>query len=234
MIGVLVNVAAVVVGGLIGLLFRKGIPERLGEIMIKIVGLCVLYLGITGIVAARPDGVDGGKFTLVLIGSMVIGGATGTLLKIEERFSSFTKTIEDRFYKGDGTTSLAEGFISASLLFCVGAMTIVGSLEAGIKGDNTTLFAKSLLDFICAIMMASTLGAGVVFSGLFVLVFQGGIALLGTVLEPLLSTVTVAMISAVGSLLLIAISLNMMGITKYKVMNLMPAVFLPLVLCLLL
>ena len=232
MIGVLVNVAAVLVGGLVGLLFRKGIPARLGDVMIKIVGLCVLYLGVTGIMAERPAGVDGGKYTLVLIGSMVLGGAVGYLVCIEERFSSFTQNLENRFRKNGGSISLAEGFISASLLFCVGAMTIVGSLEAGIKGDNATLFAKSLLDFICAIMMASTLGAGVPLSCLFVLVFQGGIALLGNLIEPLLSVYCIAMISSVGSLLLVGLSFNMMGITKFKVMNLMPAVFLPILLCL--
>lgn len=232
MIGVLVNAGAVLAGGLIGLLLKKGIPARLSEVILKIVGLCVLYLGITGIVADRPAEVDGGKYTLVLIGSVVLGGALGHLLRIEEHFSAFTSRIENHFRRETGGSSIAEGFISASLLFCVGAMTIVGSLEAGIRGDNATLFAKSLLDFICSIMMASTLGVGVPISGLFVFSFQGAIALFGNLIAPLLTAYCIAMISTVGSLLLIALSLNMMGITKFKVMNLMPAVLLPVALCL--
>lgn len=233
MLGVIVNAAAVTIGGLIGLLLKKGIPERVNDIMMKAVSLAVLYIGITGVVGEMDVGADmGGKYTLILIICTVLGGLIGGLLKIEERFSAFTERAEKRFSKKDQQPKVAQGFISASLLFCVGAMTIVGSLEAGILGDNSTLFAKALLDFISSIILASSLGVGVALSSIFVFVFQGAIALLGQFISPILTEYCISMMSSVGSLLIIALSLNMMGITKTKIMNLMPAVFLPLLLCL--
>lgn len=233
MLGVIVNAAAVTVGGLIGLLLKKGIPERVNDIMMKAVSLAVLYIGVTGVVGEMDVGADmGGKYTLILIICTVLGGLIGGLLKIEERFSAFTERAEKRFSKKDQQPKVAQGFISASLLFCVGAMTIVGSLEAGIQGDNSTLFAKALLDFISSIILASSLGVGVALSSLFVFVFQGAIALLGQFISPILTDYCISMMSSVGSLLIIALSLNMMGITKTKTMNLMPGVLLPLLFCL--
>ena len=174
----------------------------------------------------------GGKYTLVLIICTVLGGLIGGLIKIEERFSSFVEKTEKRFSKNPDKPQVAQGFISASLLFCVGAMTIVGSLEAGIQGNNSTLFAKSLLDFISSIILASGLGVGVALSSVFVFVFQGAIALLGQFIAPVLTDYCISMMSSVGSLLIIALSLNMMGITKTKILNLMPGVLLPVLLCL--
>lgn len=233
MLGVLVNAVAVIIGGLIGLLLKKGIPQRLNDIMMKAVSLAVLYIGITGVVGQMNFGADmGGKYTLILILCTVLGGLIGGLLKIEERFSVFTEKVEKKFSKNPDKPQVAQGFISASLLFCVGAMTIVGSLEAGIQGNNATLFAKSLLDFISSIILASSLGVGVALSSLFVFLFQGAIAVTGQFIAPILTDYCISMMSSVGSLLIIALSLNMMGVTKTKIMNLMPAVFLPLLLCL--
>ena len=233
MLGVLVNAAAVIVGGLMGLLLKKGIPERVNDIMMKAVSLAVLYIGVTGIIGEMNFGADmGGKYTLILIVCTVLGALLGGLLKLEERFSRFTENLEKKFSKNPEKPQLAQGFITASLLFCVGAMTIVGSLEAGIQGDNSTLFAKSLLDFISSIILASSLGLGVALSSIFVFVFQGAIALLGQFIAPVLTDYCISMMSSVGSLLIIALSLNMMGVTKTKVLNLMPAVLLPLALCL--
>ena len=144
MLGVLVNAVAVIVGGTIGLLLKKGIPARLNDMMMKTVALAVLYIGITGVVGEMGQGaVVGAKYTLILIVCIVLGGLIGGLIKIEERFSAFTENVEKKFSKNPDKPQIAQGFISASLLFCVGAMTIVGSLEAGIQGDNATLFAKS-------------------------------------------------------------------------------------------
>lgn len=233
MLGVLVNAAAVIAGGLIGLLLKKGIPSRLNDIMTKAVALAVLYIGITGIIGEMNFGAGmGGKYTLILIICTVLGGLIGGLIKIEERFSSFVEKTEKRFSKNPDKPQVAQGFISASLLFCVGAMTIVGSLEAGIQGNNSTLFAKSLLDFISSIILASGLGVGVALSSVFVFVFQGAIALLGQFIAPVLTDYCISMMSSVGSLLIIALSLNMMGITKTKILNLMPGVLLPVLLCL--
>lgn len=232
MIGVLANAGAVVLGAFLGLLLKKGLPERLTDMMMKAVSLCVLFIGVTGVVGEVPEGVSGGKYTIVVIGSVVVGAVIGEALKLEQRFSAFTEKTEMRFRKGDGKTSLANGFITASLLFCVGAMTIVGSLESGIKGDNTTLFIKSMLDFFSSLVLAPALGVGVALSALFVFVFQGSIVLLSGLLAPVLTGYCIATISTVGSLFIIALSLNMMGLTKFRVMNFMPGILLPLVLCL--
>lgn len=233
MVGVLVNAVAVIIGGFIGLLLKKGIPARLNDMMMKTVSLAVLYIGITGVVGEMDQSaIVGAKYTLVLIICTVLGGLIGGLLKIEERFSAFTENVEKKFSKNPDKPQVAQGFISASLLFCVGAMTIVGSLEAGIQGNNATLFAKSLLDFISSIILASSLGVGVALSSVFVFVFQGAIALAGQLVSPILTDYCISMMSSVGSLLIIALSLNMMGITKTKIMNLMPAVLLPLLICL--
>ncbi|MDY3954484.1 MAG: DUF554 domain-containing protein, partial [Anaerovoracaceae bacterium] len=132
---------------------------------------------------------------------------------------------------GSESASLAEGFVSASLLFCVGAMTIVGSLQAGLSGDNEMLFTKSTLDFISSIVFASALGIGVLLSAVFVFVFQGAIVLLAQVIAPYLNDAVVAEMTCAGSLLILALGLNMLGLTKLKVMNYMPAVFLPILLC---
>ena len=224
MIGTIVNTLAVVVGGFLGLLLKRGIPQRLSDIVNKALGLCVLYIGIKGCL----DGTN----TLVTILSMVIGAAIGQLLDLDKQINRLGDWAQSRFRPKDGKVSVAQGFVTASLLFCVGSMTVVGSLQSGLTGNHEMIFTKSALDFVSALLLASTLGIGVLLSGAFVLVFQGAIVLLAHWVEPLLSSYAVAEMSCVGALLIIALSLNMLGITKLKVANLMPAVFLPLLLCL--
>ena len=224
MIGTIVNTLAVVVGGFLGLLLKRGIPQRLSDIVNKGLGLCVLYIGIKGCL----DGTN----TLVTILSMVIGAAIGQLLDLDKQINRLGDWAQARFRGKAGKVSVAQGFVTASLLFCVGSMTVVGSLQSGLTGNHEMIFTKSALDFVSALLLASSLGIGVLLSGAFVLVFQGAIVLLARWVEPLLSSYAVAEMSCVGALLIIALSLNMLGITKLKVANLMPAVFLPLLLCL--
>ena len=224
MIGTITNTLAVVVGGFLGLLLKRGIPERLSDIVSKALALCVLYIGIKGCL-------DGSN-ALVTILSMVIGAAIGQLLDLDKQINRLGDWAQKRFSGKDGKVSVAQGFVTASLLFCVGSMTVVGSLQSGLTGNHEMIFTKSALDFVSALLLASSLGIGVLLSGAFVLVFQGAIVLLARWVEPLLSSYAVAEMSCVGALLIIALSLNMLGITKLKVANLMPAVFLPLLLCL--
>ena len=132
-----------------------------------------------------------------------------------------------------GGVSIAEGFVTASLMFCVGAMTIVGSLQSGLTGDHQMLFTKSMLDFVSSMIFASSLGLGVLFAAGFVLVFQGGITLLAGLAAPFLGDAVIAEMTCVGSVLIIGLGLNMLGLTKLKVMNYLPAIFLPILLCLL-
>ena len=174
-------------------------------------------------------GMLSGENALVLIVSMVLGTAAGTLLDLDGALGRLGRAIETRFHRADGTASLAEGFVTASLLFCIGAMTFVGCINAGLRQDYELLFTKSLLDGIFSCMLSVTLGFGVLCSAGFVLVFQGAIVLLAQVLAPVLSDAAIAELSCCGSVMILAISLNMLGITKIKTANLLPALlFVPL------
>jgi len=133
---------------------------------------------------------------------------------------------------GGNESHFAEGFVTATVLFCVGAMTIVGSLNSGITGDNSTLYSKSVIDCVAAMALTSSLGIGVMLSCISVLIIEGGLTLLAVVVEPVMTTEVIAHFSVIGSILIIALGLNMLGITKIKVMNYVPAIFLPLILCL--
>lgn len=219
MIGVFVNVATVLLGSFVGLLFRKGIPERISKAMMLAIGLCTLYIGI--------DGALEGSSTIVLILSMVFGTLVGTLLDIDDKINRIGLFIERRMKKEGEKTSVAEGFMTASLLFCVGAMTIVGSLNAGLTGDNTLIFTKSILDLISSCLLASTLGIGVMFAAIFVLIVQGGLVLLAGLLQNVLTDqALIAEITCAGSVMIIGLGLNILGITKLKVANFLPALLL--------
>lgn len=219
MTGTIVNAAAIVAGGGIGLLFRKGLPERFAKAVMTGVALCVLYIGLSGALA--------GNNTMVMTLSVVAGALIGEWLDLDGRLNKLGTMIEGKFQKEGGRTSIAEGFVTASLLFCVGAMAIVGSLQSGMTGNHETLFTKSMLDFVAAVIFASSLGAGVLCSSVCVLLYQGMITLLAQFIAPFLKEAVVAEMTCVGSLLIIALALNMLNITKIKVMNYLPAVFLP-------
>ena len=225
MTGTIVNVIAVFLGSSIGLVLKKGIPQRFSDSIMKAVALCVIYIGI--------DGCMQGENTLISIISMVLGVLIGELLRLDDGINSLGKKLEDKVSKGKNSDgNIARGFVTASLLFCVGAMTIVGSLESGISGNHEILFSKSLLDFISSIIFSASLGIGVMFSAVFIFVYQGAITLLAQFVGPYLQDAVIAEMTCVGSLLIIALGLNMLGITKLKVMNYIPAVFLPIILCL--
>ena len=222
MTGTLVNTLAAVVGGLLGSLLKKGIPERFADLVQKGLALCVLYIGIKGSLV--------GTNTLVTILSLVLGAILGELLDIDRGIERLGAWAQRKLSKGG--SRLGEGFVTASLLFCVGSMAVVGSLQSGLTGNHETIFTKSMLDFVSAIILASSLGLGVCLSGAFVLVYQGAIVLLARWAAPVLSDYVVAEMSCAGSLLIVALGLNMLGIAKLKVANLLPAMFLPIILCL--
>jgi len=223
MIGVIVNTVAVLAGSAIGLLLKKGIPEKLTSTVMLGIGLSTLYLGWSGTLK--------GQNALVLILSMAVGALIGSAADIDSKFTAFVESMENRFNKGGSSVSIAEGFITASLLFCVGAMTIVGSLQSGLTGDHEMIMSKSVLDFISAIILSSTLGIGVLLSAVFVFIFQGAIVLLAQIVAPILTEYVIAEMTCAGSLLIFALGLNIVGITKIKVMNYLPAVFLPILFC---
>lgn len=222
MLGVLVNVATVILGSLVGMLLKKGLPEKLSNALTTAVALAVLYIGI--------DGVMSGEKTLVLVLSMVIGALLGTLLDLDRHMQNLGEWIE-RKTKSEGG-KVAEGFVSASLLFCVGAMTVVGALQSGLSGNHEMQYTKAILDLISSIVLASALGGGVLLAAGSVFVIQGGIVLLAHVIAPFLTDAVIAEMTCAGSVLIIALALNLLGLTKIKLMNFLPAIFLPILLCL--
>lgn len=225
MLGVLVNVATALIGGLVGTLFKKGIPEKITNAVMMAVGLCVVYIGI--------DGALKGDNTLVLIISMLIGTVIGSLIDIDDKINRLGKWVEKKFNKGKKKVSIAEGFVTATLLFCVGSMTVVGSLNAGLLGDNRMLYTKAILDLVSGTVIATSCGIGVVFSAVSVFVIQGGIVLLAEQLNGILTTQAINEMTCVGSVIIIALGLNLVGISKFKVANFMPAIFLAPFVCLL-
>lgn len=224
MLGTLVNVGAVILGSGAGLLLKKGLPEKMADTLMKGLGLCTLFLGISGSLS--------GKNSLILIISMVIGTLIGQGIDLEDKINKLGQWVEKKFSNKDGgKISIAEGFVTASLLFCVGAMAIVGSLQSGLSGNHEMLFNKSILDCVAAIIFASSLGIGVMFSAVFVLVYQGTITLFAHYISPFLTDTVIAEMTCVGSVIIIGLALNMIGITKLKVMNYVPAIFIPIILC---
>ena len=214
MLGVLANTAAVLLGGCIGMLCKKGIPDRISDAVMKILGAYVLCTGITGIFK--------GENSLVLLVSAVSGTVTGELLDIDSGIHKLGNLLVRK--SGGDPGHFQQGFVTATLLFCVGAMGVVGSIQAGTTGDNTTLYAKSVLDGIESVMLAATLGAGVLASAGCVLTLEGGIVLLSGLLSPLLTSSMISEMTCVGSLVILVLGLNIMGITKYRAANCLPGI----------
>jgi len=219
MIGTIVNTLAIVAGSLLGVSLRRGISDAYKETVIAAIGLAVLLIGFKG--ALQADNL------LLVIISLALGAVIGEMLGIEARLEALGRWIGNRLGRtGEG---VAQGFVTASLVFCVGAMAIVGALESGLTGNHQTLFAKSLLDGVTSIIFASTLGIGVIFSSVSVLIYQGAITLAATYLKPFLTAGVVAQMSAVGGLLIVAIGLNILDIKKLRIGNMLPGLFIPLV-----
>lgn len=227
LIGTLVNTVAVIIGSLIGLLLGNILPERLRDTVMKGLGLCTLFIGITGML-------DGSNALITII-SIAVGAVIGELCDLDGRLNRFAEGLEKKFQRDKkGGPSLAEGFVTASLVFCVGAMTIVGALNDGLTGNHEMLFTKATLDFVSSMIFASSLGIGVMMAAAAVLVIQGSIASLASLVAPLLqqNPATIPEMTVVGSVLIMGLGLNMLGVTKLKVMNYVPAIFLPILLCL--
>ena len=230
MLGVWVNFAGVVAGGLLGTLLRGGVPKKYQTALNQVLALCVLVIGISGAIETAN--------VLIVIVSAVVGTFLGELLRIERGLDRLGEWAQARFARGEG--GFAEGFVNATLLFSVGAMAVVGSLEAGLRNNPDTLLAKSvtggsgsgkstLIDAVSAVIFASTFGIGVVFSAIPLTIYQGGIAALSGVLAPFLTDALINEMSAVGSLLIIGLSFNMLGVTRerLRVGNMLPAMLVP-------
>lgn len=223
MIATVVNVALVLVGSALGLLFRRLISRKLLGVLTHALGLCVAGVGITSLVATQD--------MLCVIVCMVVGTVIGQGIDIEARLERGGEWLRQRVDRGNPNSRFTESFVSASLLFCVGAMAITGSMEAGLNQNYTILFTKGVIDGVSAISFAATMGAGVAFSALPLLCYQGAITLLAGWAGPYLPQAVIVEMSAVGGALIVGIAINMLGLgrEKIKVGNMLPAMFLPLI-----
>lgn len=219
MTGTIVNVMAIIVGSFLGHFMRNGIKEEYKATIMDALGLSVIIMGITSTIKAD-------NFLLIIV-SVVVGSLIGEMLGIEKELNKLGFKLQKKFGRGD--SNFARGFITATLVFCIGAMSIVGALEAGLTGSYKTLFAKSILDGVSALIFASSLGLGVVFSALPVFIYQGTITILSTYLSALFTPALINEISAVGGILIIGIAFNLMDIKKIKVSNMLPSLLVPIV-----
>ncbi len=220
LLGAAVNFATIFFGSLIGLALKKGIPERFRDVIIGGMAFCTVYVGITGLLK--------GKSTLVIVISIAIGAFIGELFDLEGKMNKLGDYVQSRFKGNDN--KISQAFVTATLLYGVGAMAIVGSLQSGISGDHSTLFTKSILDGIMSIILASQLGFGVMLSAVPVFIYQGAITLLSGFLEPYLTETAIAEMTCSGSLLIMMIGFNLLGVTKLKIVNYIPAIFISAVL----
>ena len=213
--GTLVNGIAIIVGSIIGIVLKSGFIKAKSKAIMGALGLSTLIIGFQGVINYAN--------VLLLIVALALGVLIGEFLKLEDHINHFAFALEKRFAKGSDST-FAQGFVTASILFGVGAMAIVGSLESGLRQNETILYTKSLLDFISSIVFASTYGWGVLFSAFVIVIYQGAITLLSTFVAPVMTDIMITDISAVGSALIIAIGLNMLEMTKLKLANFLPAI----------
>jgi uncharacterized protein len=215
MTGTLANSAAILAGSLIGIAAGRRVPERLKSIVMQGLGLAVMLIGLQMALSGRE--------ILLTVSCLLIGGITGEIIDIEKQLEKMGERIRRRF-RSDSAT-FVQGFVSSSLLYLTGAMMIVGSIQDGTVGDPHTLYIKSVLDGMASIALASSLGVGVAFSALSVLVVQGGITLLASQLLFLKSQAVLDAVTATGGVLILGIGINLLGLTQIRVGNLLPAIF---------
>ena len=218
--GVLINAAAVAVGGVLGTLGGRLMPEKMKQTVLAATGLVSIGIGISGAIGSSNQ--------LIPILSLVIGSVIGELLHIEDGVTRAGDWLQKRFGKSG---SITEGFVTGSLVFAAGAMAVMGALESGLKNDHTILMTKSVIDMAGSVAFAGSLGIGVAFSALSVLVLEGTVALLASLLTGVLTDAVIAEISVTGSLIIIGVGLNVLGLTKLRIMNMTPALLLPILLC---
>lgn len=230
-IGTIINTVAVILGSGIGLFLKNGLKQKMQDILMQTCGVAVIFIGVSGTLQGMltiTDGVVGTQGSMLLIFSLVIGGFIGQLLNIE----SFLDSIGDKLKKIANVKEdnrFVEGFVNTSLIICVGAMAIVGSIQDGLSGDYTMLAAKSVLDFVIVLVFASGYGIGVMFSALPIFIYQGGITLFAVIAGSFLGDELIANLSYIGSALIFCVGINIAFGKKFQVGNMLPAFFVPIV-----
>jgi uncharacterized membrane protein YqgA involved in biofilm formation len=225
-LGTLVNALAIIAGGIVGMVFGKKIPERMQETLLKVNGTAVLFIGIGGVMSKMltiKDGVVNTQGSMMMIGSLAIGTVVGELLDLDGWMHRFGVCLQKK--TGNGSDShFIEGFVSASLTVCIGAMAIVGAIADGIDGNHSVLFAKAVLDLIIVMVMSASLGKGCLFSFIPVVILQGSVTLLAKLIAPLITTAALNNISYVGSVLIFCVGVNLVFDSKIRVANILPAI----------
>ncbi len=236
-LGTIVNFFAVLISGILGTLVKKGVPKNISDAIMSGMAMCVIYIGVDGMLETAPAVAGEGAFLsdglvkiIIMILSIAVGTLIGELINIDKWVGRLGDTLEKKLIKSEESNgSFSRGFVSCSLLFCVGAMTVNGAI-ADAAGNPNILIAKSVIDAISCFVMATTYGIGCAFSAVFVLVYQGLISLLGMGLISVLPQESIAYMSATGSLIIILLGLNVLGCAKVKTANMIPAIFIPILL----
>ena len=225
-LGTLVNALAIIAGGIVGMVFGKKIPERMQETLLKVNGTAVLFIGIGGVMSKMltiKDGVVNTQGSMMMIGSLAIGTVVGELLDLDGWMHRFGVCLQKK--TGNGSDShFIEGFVSASLTVCIGAMAIVGAIADGVDGNHSILFAKAVLDLIIVMVMSASLGKGCLFSFIPVVILQGSVTLLAKLIAPLITAAALNNISYVGSVLIFCVGVNLVFDSKIRVANILPAI----------
>lgn len=230
-LGTIVNTAAIILGGIIGIIFKKGMKDELQQMLMQVMGLAVIFIGgagaLKGLFVITEAGLETSG-TMLMIASLTIGAVIGELINIEKQMERFGEWLKEKA-RSSGDTKFVEGFVTASLTVCVGAMAIVGSIEDGLTGNHSTLFAKAILDAVIIAVFAASYGKGAVFSAIPVAILQGLVTVFAGLLAPVFSDGIIADVSFIGSMLIFCVGINLAFGKRFKVGNMLPAVIIPII-----
>ncbi|MCD8082471.1 MAG: DUF554 domain-containing protein [Clostridiales bacterium] len=225
-LGTIINVAAVVIGGLFGLLFGRAMSKRYQDTLMQANAVCVLFIGIAGAMQQMlkiNDGALTSSGTMMMIGSYALGALTGEWMNLELRMEQFGEWLKKKT-KNERDTAFVDAFVSASLTVCIGAMAVVGAIQDGINGDYTILAAKAVLDLIIIMVMTASMGKGCIFSAIPIALFQGSVTVLARLIQPVMTEQALANLSLTGSILIFCVGVNLLWGKKIRVANLLPTI----------
>lgn len=223
LLGAFINGITVFIAGMLGGLLKRALPEKMSQTIVQALALCVIYIGMEGCIS-HGNGIR--YASLIAIVSLAVGTIIGEWIDLDKWINRLGEWLQSKVKTKNGETSVATGFVNATLLICVGAWAITGSMDSGLHNSHASLIAKSVIDSISCFIMASTLGIGVAFAGIFVFCYQGLLTLGASALSGVLTEPIIAAMGCVGSILILGIGLNMLGLTKIRVVNCIPAVFI--------
>ena len=230
-LGTLINMGAILLGGLVGMLVGKAIPRRFQDLLYMVCGICTLFIGIGGCLQHMlvvEGGILNTQGTMMMLLSLTLGAVLGEWIDLEEKLEKFGEWLKKKT-GNSGDTTFIDAFVTASLTVCIGAMAIVGAIQDGMEGDISVLTAKSVLDFVIICVMAASMGKGCIFSLIPVGILQGSVTALSVVLKPIMTEAALSNLSYVGSVLIFCVGVNLVWGKKVKVANLLPAVIIAVI-----